>query len=461
MDDVGIIGAGIAGLTAAYHLHERGFDVRVLEASGRVGGKIRSERTDGFLVEHGPNSLRGSGGALGEVIEALELGDAVVGANEAARVRYVVRDGTPKPLPTSPWAFLSTDLFSAWAKLRLLGEPFVRRRRAAAPEESVASFVRRRLGSEVLRYAVDPFVGGIFAGDPERLSVRHAFERLHALERDHGSLFRGLLRSARSGSDDAPRPGPQGLFSFRDGLETLPRALAAALGDRVSRNVPVTALRQDESRWHVATRQPDGATRMHFFDAIVCTLPLPTLATLDFNTSVDLSELEDVPHPPVSVLALGFRREDVGHPLDGFGMLVPSAEDDFRILGTLFSSTLFPGRAPEGEVLLTTFAGGMRDPDLGRRDTDALREVVQADLRALLDVDGAPTFVRHVPWPQAIPQYGLDYKDVQSTLDRLEAQHPGFVLAGNYRAGISVGDAMQSGRDAAETVASSMQSTPA
>lgn len=457
MDVVGVIGAGIAGLSTAHHLRQKGVEVRVLEAQDRTGGMIHSERTDGFLVEHGPNSLRGASGALGDVIVSLELQDAVVPANDAARTRYVVRGGVPQPLPMSPWSFLTTDLLSTWAKVRLLGEPFVRRRPAEL-DESVAAFTRRRLGREVLRYAVNPFVGGIFAGDPETLSLRHAFERLHTLEQRHGSLFRGMVSGSRSGNG-APDDGrPTGLFSFRDGLRTLPDALANALGDRVICNAPVTALRQDENRWHVATIQPDGATRMHFFDALVSTIPLHRLATLDFNTSVDLSRFETVPYPPVSVLALGYRREDVGHPLDGFGMLVPEIEDDFDILGTLFSSTLFPDRAPAGHVLLTTFVGGMRNPDLGRLDTEALRDVVERDLGRLLDASGTPTLVRHVRWPRAIPQYTVGYGQVKATMDRLEAQHPGLFLAGNYRSGVSVGDTMESGASAAREVASALQS---
>ncbi len=445
MADVGVIGAGIAGLTAAYQLQHAGVDVEVLEASGRVGGMIGTERTNGYLVEMGPNSLRGSNEAQESVIASLGLESEVVEANDAASTRYVVREGRPQPLPMSPWTFLTTDLLSASAKLRLLGEPFV----SSAPggeDESVASFVRRRLGPEVLDYMVDPFVGGIFAGDPDRLSLRNAFQRLHDMESEHGSLFRGLVHAARNRStDDGPS---RGLFSFRKGLQTLPDALATALNGRIRRNTSVQALRPGGS----VQVENDGAQRQHAYDAVISTLPLHALTDIDFPTEVDLDPLAEVPYPPVSVLALGFREDDVQHPLDGFGMLVPSVENEFRILGTIFSSTLFPQRAPDGHVLLTTFVGGMRHPDLGRADTQMLSARVQDDLDALLGLQGAPTFVRHVPWNRAIPQYMQGYDHVTETIETLESAHPWLTLAGNYRQGISVGDALESGADAADRV---------
>jgi len=451
MADVGVIGAGVAGLTAAYQLQQAGRDVQVLEASERIGGKIQTEQTGGYLVELGPNSLRGSGEVLRSIIEGLDLEGDVVEARDTASNRYVVRDSTPRPLPSSLRSFLTTDLLSTSAKVRLLGEPFVASKGESETDESVASFVRRRLGPEVLRYVVDPFVGGIFAGDPHKLSLRNAFESLHDLEANHGSLARGLLHRVwnRSSTGSGSR---RGVFSFRDGLQTLPAALADALGDRVQTNAPVTALRQDDTRWHVATRTPDGATQMHFFDAVICTVPLPQLSEMDLNTSLGRGVFDEVPYPPVSVLALGFQAEDVDHPLDGFGMLVPKAEEELRILGTIFSSSLFPGRAPDGHVLLTTFVGGMREPELGGLSTSSLRPIVESDLQALLGVHGSPTFVRHRTWDQAIPQYTQGYDQVKHALQELENEYPGLFFAGNYRQGISVSDAMESAAQAAERV---------
>jgi oxygen-dependent protoporphyrinogen oxidase len=449
MPHIGILGAGIAGLTAAYRLQQKGLSVQVLEVTDHPGGVIRSENTDGFLVEHGPNSLRPSP-VLEETVQQLSLDEERVWANDAASTRYIVRDGRPLPVPSSLGAFLTTDLFSNRAKFRLLGEPFVGRR--SATQESLADFVRRRLGPEVLDYAVAPFVGGVYAGDPEQLSARHAFERLSIWEEEYGSLFWGAMRSGSEESSDVDVPS--GLFSFRDGIETLPRTLADVLGNRIQYESPATALQPDGATWTVTV---DSSTS-HSFDALICTVPLHQLDTLRLSSSVPLSPLTDVSYPPVQVVALGYPESAIAHPLDGFGMLVPPVEDNYDILGTLFSSTLFPGRAPEGHVLLTTFVGGARNPELGSRDAKAIQPIVERDLDRLLSVDGEPTFARHVHWPRAIPQYTVGYGTVKDTLSALEEEHPSLYFAGNYRQGVAVGDAMASGADAANRCATSLAS---
>lgn len=448
MPSIGVIGAGIAGLTAAYQLQKKGASVHVFEAADRTGGVIRSESTEGYLVEHGPNSIRAGAAALETIIDDLDLREERIWANDAADTRYVVRDGIPTPLPRSVGSFLTTDLFSARAKMRLLVEPFIGR--AEADEESVADFTRRRLGREVLDYAVAPFVGGVFAGSPEDLSLKHAFRRLATLEDEHGSLFVGAIRRALASNNGETQGVPSGLFSFRNGLETLPNALADALGDRITLHSPVRALDHDGEKWLVVVTSPDEQDRTRTFDALVCTLPLHRLVAMDVSTPVDLGPLADVSYPPLSVLALGYPREAIDHPLDGFGLLVPPAEEDFDILGTIFSSTLFPGRTPDGHVLLTTFVGGARAPDQATTDADSLQPTVERDLDRLLGVEGPPVFQRHVYWPNAIPQYTVGYGSVKETLDALEQQHPCLAFAGNYRQGVSVGDALTSGVEAAD-----------
>ena len=450
MPTVGVIGAGIAGLAAAYQLQKAGASVHVLEASGRTGGAIQSETTEGFLVEHGPNSIRAGAPALEALIDELELHEERIWANDAADARYVVRDGRPTPLPRSLGSFLSTDLFTAQAKLRLLAEPFIGRGRAE--DESVEDFTQRRLGQEVLDYAVAPFVGGVFAGSPENLSVRHAFPRLAALEDEHGSLFLGAVRRALSSDGPDTEEIPSGLFSFRDGLQTLPDALADVLGNRVTLNAPVIALNHDGEKWRVTITSPNKQKRTPTFDALVCTVPLHRLTAMDVDTPVDLGPLAEVWYPPLSVLALGYSREAIAHPLNGFGLLVPPVEDEFNVLGTIFSSTLFPGRAPDSgrdHVLLTTFVGGARAPDRATRKTAPLQSTVERDLNRLLGVEGTPVFRRHVHWPNAIPQYTVGYRTVKETLGAIEQRHPRLAFAGNYQRGVSVGDALTSGVEAA------------
>lgn len=452
MASVGIIGAGIAGLTAAHQLQQDGVDVTVFETADQVGGKMRSEHADGYLIEHGPNTIQTATPLMNALIDRLGLADAVVEADAAAKKRYVVRNGTPQPLPTSPLRFFTSDLFSLSAKLRLLREPFISAG-DADEEESVASFARRRLGREVLDYGLNPFVGGIFAGDPEQLSVRHAFGRLHELEQEHGSLFCGLIHSIRNrdaSHGDAPSGPARRMFSFRNGLQTLPAALARTLGSSIHLDTTVIGLHPDGNDWRLSVQPGNALTETHRFDAVISTIPLHRFAALSMDTTVDRSSLTEVPYPPVNVVSMGFRRADVKHPLDGFGMLVPEVEKEYQILGTIFSSTLFPGRAPADHVLLTTFVGGARHPELGRASTDRQQAVVRADLNALLGTQGEPSFVRHVAWPRAIPQYHLGYGAVKRCIDRIESTHDRLFFAGNYREGIAVGSAMDSGDHAAQ-----------
>ncbi|SHK77477.1 protoporphyrinogen oxidase [Rhodothermus profundi] len=450
MASVGIIGAGIAGLAAAYELHRRGLEVTVFEASDRIGGFIQSERMEGFLVEYGPQTLQRTSADLEELLRRIDLEDACIAAQPVASKRFIVRSGRPIPLPRSPRELLRTPLLSPRARLRLLAEPFIARSHRST-EESVAKFARRRLGPEVLDYLVEPFVAGIFAGNPEHLSIRHAFPKLFELEQQYGSLFWGFIRDRmKQRYHPAPR---RSMFSFVEGLHMLPRALADRLpAQAILRNAEVLAIRWDEKNpWTLSFRE-NGRTATRFFDVIVCATSLHHLAQIRILPPLDRQPLSTVEHPPLALVALGFRREQVAHPLDGFGLLVPAVEREFQILGTLFSSSLFPNRAPEGHVLLTTFVGGMRHPEQALLPDDRLEALVLQDLRRLLGISGPPVF-RHIwRWERSIPQYRLGYDTVIACVRDVEMSRPGLFLAGNYREGISVVDALHSGLKAAQQI---------
>lgn len=449
---VAILGAGITGLTAAWHLKRAGFAPVVFEKSARIGGAIGAVRSDGWLHELGPNSLLEGTPEVARFIDQLGLGERRLYAAPAAKQRYIVRDGRLVAMPTSPLGFVRTPLFSLRAKLALLGEPW-RKRADADAQESVADFVLRRLGREFLDYAINPFVGGVYAGDPTQLSVRHAFPKLHTLEQEHGSLIRGAL-ARRNASG-----GPKGrIFSFPQGLGEIPRALARALGDDLRLNARVTAVIRRSSGWQIQTGAGD-ACRIEDFAAVVCALPADALATIAFDGVPEahrLCDLCEIEHPPVASVFLGFRRGDVRHPLDGFGVLVPQVERR-SILGTLFSSTLFPDRAPAGHVALTTFVGGMRDPELVGLDDDALLHLVRAELAALLGADAPPVYVSLQRWPRAIPQYTLGYERFKNAFAAVEAAAPGLFLGGNARDGISLANCVTSGERLANAAGSFLQ----
>ncbi|HEU5171591.1 MAG TPA: protoporphyrinogen oxidase [Gemmatimonadales bacterium] len=443
MPAVGVIGAGVSGLAAAHRLAGLGHDVVVYEAGDRAGGVVRSERRDGFLAELGPNSFADSGGPAAELISEVGLDGRRVEADPAARRRYVVRGGRPVPLPLSPPALLGSRLFSLRGKLAILREPFV----PAAPadrDESVAAFVRRRFGAELLEYAAGPFVSGVYAGDAEALGVRYAFPKLHALELEHGSVLRGLVAGRRGGGAGGRRAPV--LVSFRDGLQELPDALARGLGARVRLRAPVLGARREGSGWIVRT---GGAESRH--DALVLAAPAHALASLELAApeGARLGALAGIPHPRVAALVLGFRRDEVDHPLDGFGMLVPAVERR-RILGVIFSSTLFPGRAPGGHVTLTMFIGGIRHPELAVDDAEALTATAMPDLRDLLGVRGTPAFRTHACWPRAIPQYVVGYQRFLDAFAAIEEANPSLSFAGTARGGVALGDALRSGLDAAQ-----------
>jgi oxygen-dependent protoporphyrinogen oxidase len=444
---VAVLGGGITGLTAAWHLRLAGFSPVVIEKRERVGGAIGTWRSDGWLHELGPNSLLETSPEIGALVEAAGLADRrCYGSPEAAN-RYIVRGGRPVRMPGSPWSFLTTPLFSAGAKLALLGEPF-RPRSDPAAQESVAEFVERRLGREFLDYAVNPFVGGVYAGDPRRLSVRLGFPKLHALEQEHGSLLRGAF-ARRNASG-----GPKGrMFSFADGMEELPLALARALGDAVWPRTDVRCVRRTPEGWELVVAR-GGDVRAEAFAAVIAALPADPLAALVFEgvpRPRGLAGLAEIEHPPVVSVFTGHARADVAHPLDGFGVLVPEVERG-KILGTLFSSSLFPGRAPAGHVGLTTFVGGTRQPELAQLDDDALLRVVLDELGRLLGVHGRPACVHLRRWPRAIPQYTLHHGRHLDAMAAFEAEAPGLFLGGNSRDGISLSYCISAGRRLADAV---------
>lgn len=468
-----VIGAGISGLVAAYELKRRGVPVTVYEASSHAGGAIGTSLADGFLAEHGPNAFVSSP-SVDALITQLGLQPDVVEANPDANRRYVVRGGRLLPFPTTPPALLATSLLSLRAKLRVLMEPLVRGG-ARDADESVASFVRRRLGPEVLDYAVNPFIAGIFTGDPERLSMAHAFPRVYELEREYGSLSKGLVQTLRRARRDAaearaqvqatphrhpaaPTAGAR-LISFRDGMQVLTDTLADALGNALKLATPVRLLHRGDARWIVESG-PDGAVRARAVDAVVLAAPAHSVAAMELPAAIrrDAIPIEQVAYPPVSSLTLGFRREDIAHPLDAFGVLVPAIEGR-QILGISFTSSLFPERAPEGHVAVTVFVGGARQPDLARLQTDALVRLVRTDLRDLLGVRGEPVFTKHVYWSRGIPQYEVGYGRVKAAADETEAANAGLYLTGNYRHGVSVGDCIASGQQVADRVATYLART--
>ena len=450
--DVIVVGGGISGLAAAFGAQQRGASVEVLDAGARAGGVIGTVHRDGALYEVGPNSALDTTPLINELLDALGIRGERADASAVAATRFIVRDGKPIALPMSPGALLTTPAFTLGAKLRLLREPFI----PPAPpdvEESIATFVRRRLGAEFLDYAIDPFVSGVYAGDPEQISVAAAFPRLHALEQKYGSLIKGQIKGARERRQSTEKAkNAAGSFSFRHGMQTLTDALAGAV-----RNV-VTGIRVEaivcnsDGTWTVAGTL-DGAPVVRRARTVLLAAPAPEAARLVRDLAPAATQgLTAIPYAPIASVASAYRRADIGHSLAGFGFLVPKKEQR-QILGSLFSSSMFEGRAPEGTVLLTSFVGGRRNPALPAQPDAELAAIVHGELQALAGARGEPLWTNVTRWTHAIPQYNLGHRERLRPVEDAERAFPGLFFCASYRGGVSVGDCIKSAHAMAETLA--------
>lgn len=424
-----IIGGGISGLCTAYGLQRAGINVTLFEKGVSVGGNIRTEQRDGFLIEHGPNSLLVSTELL-DLISSLGIYDQIAQAKLAAKKRFIVRNGRLTALPSGLLDLIGSRAFSTRAKLRLLKEPFVRTKSLA--DESIASFFERRLGREIVDYAVDPFISGIFAGDPEKLSIKNAFPRVFEMECDHSSLFAGALFS-RNG---ARRPkGITRTISFKNGMQTLTDILAERLGEQVRFSTPVQSVAKRGSGFEVTLE--DGTKE--FFNAAVVSTPAWGAAEIVSDLQ---SRLSGIYYPPIAVVYTGFKKSDVKVTADGFGFLVPRREN-ISILGSLWTSSVFENRAPEGYHLFTTFIGGARNPELALKGESTLVEIALNDLSPVLGLAGSPEFVSVKKWARAIPQYNIGYEKVINAVADFETVHRGTFFCSNFYKGISVGDCVR------------------
>ncbi|MCF7797950.1 MAG: protoporphyrinogen oxidase [Lentisphaeria bacterium] len=439
-----VIGGGIAGLTVAYRLQSAGGDVTLLEANDQIGGPVQTVLSEGFLAELGPNTILETSPRVTALVTDLGLDEQKVYANDASAKRFLVRNKQPHALPSSPGGMLTTPLFSPMGKLGMVKELF-KGSWDNRYEESLAQFVVRRLGKEFLDYVINPFVAGVYAGDPEHLSVKHGFPKLYELEQKYGGLVKGQIKGAKERKKRQEKSKQAArMFSFKGGLKMLPEMLATKLGNAVRKNARVTDISQIDGKWQVSFSTGGGAVTQLQAEKVIyagTAFGIPNL-TVNGRPEPEFKPFDEIYHPPVFSLTLGFKREDVQHPLDGFGMLIPKVEG-FNILGALFTSTLFPMRAPQDHVTLTIFIGGVRQPELAAKPVDELITLALVDLKVTLGVTGKPVYTHHQFWPKAIPQYDVGYGQYKDRLDELESRYPGLYFTGNYRNGISVADTIK------------------
>lgn len=439
-----VVGAGISGLACALRLAEMGIGIRVLEAAEKPGGMISTVERDGFLFESGPQSFQITPN-LQELIRAANFETELIEADPKTP-RYVLLDGKLRPAPMSPPTLLSTSLLGMGSKVRVLGEAF-RHSKPPAHDESLADFVRRKFGTEILEHLAGPFASGVFAGDPEQLSLRSTFPTMAQWEKEYGSIIRGAMKSRGSG----PRTRPT-LAGFKRGMGSFIGALAQKLGTGVTSGVQIDSLElAANAGWSIHCSGMRAPEVLHA-DAIVIATPAYEAARLVNKFAKSLSAtLSGIPYAPIAVVAEGYRREHVGHALNGFGFLVPHKEG-LRTLGNIWNSSLFPGRAPEGMVLITSFIGGAMDPRILEMNEEQIANQARVEIGRVLQISG-PSAAQQV-WihAKALPQYNLGHAErVRAIREELE-NHRGLFIAGNYLEGPSIGSCISQGFRTAQSV---------
>ncbi|KAL9227044.1 hypothetical protein vseg_002785 [Gypsophila vaccaria] len=478
---VAVVGAGVSGLAAAYKLKSNGLSVTLLEADEKVGGKIRTVAKDGMTWDEGANTMTESEIEVSNLIDDLGLRDKQQ-FPLAQNKRYIARDGLPLLLPSDPVGVFSSKFLSPRSKLQILFEPFSWRKRHNTKvsdeqaDESVGEFFGRHFGEEFVDYLIDPFVAGTSGGDPQSLSMRHTFPDLWDLENRFGSIVCGAVRSKLApkkkeqdgeNNSSSKKPRQRGSFSFKGGMQTLVDTICERLSkDELKLQCKVLSLSYSHegqsNNWSLSCMS-NKTVEDQRYDAVVVTAPLSNvkeMKVLNAGNPFSLDFIPEVNYLPVSIVVTAFKKANVKRPLEGFGVLIPSKEEKngLKTLGTLFSSMMFPDRAPSDYHLYTTFVGGSRNRQLAQASTEELKQIVSSELHQLLGTQGEPSFINRIYWSKAFPLYGRNYGSVKEAIAKMENDLPGFFYAGNHKDGLSVGKAIASGYKAADLVISYLDS---
>jgi oxygen-dependent protoporphyrinogen oxidase len=452
-----VVGGGISGLAAAQRLIESGQTrVTLIEASPRLGGTIHTEHRDGFLIERGPDSFISEKPEALDLARQLGLESRLIQTNEKYRRSFIVRNGRLRPVPegfqllapSRMWPFLASDIFSVAGKMRMAADLFLPRKNTnGTQDESLASFVRRRLGQEALERVAQPMVGGIYTADPETLSLRATLPRFLDMERKHRSLILAMLRQSQVQKSGTSGARYSLFLSFDRGMQVLVDPLTRINAD-FRLNTRVEALRLDDRTWTVTTNTGEQLEA----DAVCLALPAYVAASLLQDVDESLAaKLKQIKYASTATINFGYKRSAINHPLNGFGFVVPFIEKRSLIACT-FSSVKFSERAPGGHVLLRAFAGGALQPDIFTLDETEMAAKVEADLRELLGITAKPLFTEVAKWERSMPQYEVGHLDRITEIENDVRNLPSLALAGNAYRGAGIPDCIRSGQMAAESL---------
>lgn len=445
--DIVIIGAGLTGLTMAYYLKKAGMNVIVLDKKNKVGGVIQTCCEDGFTYEAGPNTGVISSPELVQLFRDLNLQFEVPGA--ASKQRWIWKKGQWHALPSGLMSAITTPLFTLKDKINILGEPF--RKRGNIPEETVAALVRRRMGRSFLTYAVDPFISGIYAGDPSTLVTRYALPKLYALEQQYGSFVKGAVKKSKLPKSEHEKQVTKEVFSVRGGLSKLIEALIDNMEEQ-DFILPVTDVRiNSEVAKYLTSFKKGGEDQCISSRRVITTvegMALPSL--LPFLSTDVLRQLSDIRYAKVVQVVAGYKHWQ-GIEIKAFGGLVPSVEKK-DVLGILFPSALFENRAPEGGALLSVFMGGMKRPDIIEKSENEIISMAEKALSEMMQATSKPDLIKVFRYDKAIPQYEKNSGLRFSAIREVEKNYPGLVLAGNVRDGIGMSDRVKQAKTVAEQI---------
>ena len=438
-----IVGAGIAGLTIAYELQKKGIPYQILEAGDKAGGVIRSLHIDGYELDAGPNSIGATPDTLSFLTE-IGLKDVVMEATAASKNRFLVRNGQLHGISPNPAKIISSKYVSGGAKWRLFTESF-RKADKTKQEETVTSFVTRRFGAEIMEYVFEPVLSGIYAGNPDKLSIQEVLPMLPKWEKAYGSVTKGMMKSKGD-------MGGRKIIAFKGGNQVLPEKLVSLLHTPIKMGSRVTGITKGATDY-IVQYEENGQTQMLNAGHVIFTTPAyataGAVAALDASLSDTLSALH---YPHMGVLHLGFGKEAKDKIPEGFGFLVPHAEKK-HFLGAICNSAVFPSRAPEGKVLFTVFVGGAQQESLFDQFGAAhLQATVVKEFMELLGLTTPPELQKFSEWQKAIPQLNVGFAATREMIKSFEVRNPGIIVAGNYVTGVSIPGIISAAKGIAERV---------